>query len=270
LNVVPVYDWLLGRAGREGGLPGVETVAGVPAEMNRLLDAGEIDCSNVSSFAFGAHAREWLLVPHLSVAAHGQVQSVLLFSRHADWRALDGGRIALSDHSATSVELVRLLCERRCGVHPRYQLCAPDLDAMLAEHDAALLIGDVALREFSQRRAVGDLIRPYVFDLAAEWEAWIGLPFVFAVWAARADRVEAIRASGVAALLRESKAHGLADLDRLAAEASRRLGLREVVCARYLRLLDYDLSERDLRGLRAFLEMAVPDFRWSDVRLLEE
>ncbi len=59
---------------------------------------------------------------------------------------------------------------------------------MLAEHDAALLIGDVALVEGQIRREVAGRGKPYVFDLATEWRAWTGLPFVFAVWAARADR----------------------------------------------------------------------------------
>ncbi len=269
LNVAPVYDWIV-RAARAGEAPGIELVEGTPARMNRALDAGIVDISNVSSFAFGAHAREWLLAPHLSVSAHGRVDSVLLFSWSADWRALDGGSIALTDHSATSVELTRLLVERRYGAHPRYATLAPDLDAMLMEHDAALLIGDIALREGCLRRDIAGRGRPYVFDLAAEWQTWTGLPFVFAVWAARADRIEAVRAAGVTRLLRASTSRGLADLPRLAAEASARLGLPEAVCADYLRLLDYDLTDRELEGLRLFLEMAVPDFSWTSVRLLDE
>jgi chorismate dehydratase len=268
LNVAPVYDWLLRRERLDGDLPGVETVAGVPAAMNSALRAGRIDLSNVSSFAFGSHARDWLLVPGLSVAAHGQVESVLLFSWHADWHALDGSSIALTDHSATSVELVRLLCERRFDTHPTYVTQPPDLDAMLAHHDAALLIGDIALTEGYARREIAGRGRPYVFDLAAEWEDWTGLPFVFAVWAARADRAEAIRASGVVELLRESKRRGLASLDAIAADAAQRLTLPGEVCARYLQLLDYELSERDLRGLRLFLELSVPDFDWRDVHVL--
>ena len=195
---------------------------------------------------------------------------MLLFSWRADWRELDGGSIALTDHSATSVELTRLLVERRYGARPRYVTAPPDLDAMLAEHDAALLIGDIALREGWLRREIAGRGRPYVFDLAAEWQAWTGLPFVFSIWAARADRIEAVRAAGVARLLRESTARGLADLPRLAADASARLGLPEAVCADYLRLLDYHLTDRELEGLRFFLEMAVPDFSWASVRLLDE
>jgi chorismate dehydratase len=267
LNVAPVYDALRQDT---SFLPGVELVAGVPSAMNAALLAGEIDLSNVSSVAYGQHADEWLLVPGLSVAAQERVESVLLFSWQADWRALDGGSITLSSDSATSVALVRLLAEERYGARPHYVTAAPHLDAMLAEHDAALLIGDVALVEGQKRREIAGRGKPYVFDLATEWRAWTGLPFVFAVWAARAARALEIAASGIIEALRESKRRGLSDLGRIAAEAAAQLGLPEDVCLRYLRLLDYDLGARDLEGLRRFLELAVPGFHWSDVRFLSE
>jgi chorismate dehydratase len=267
LNVAPVYDGLRRNTAL---LCGVELVAGVPSAMNAALLVGEIDLSNVSSVAYGQHADEWLLVPGLSVAAQEQVESVLLFSWYADWRALDGGSIALSSDSATSVALVKLLAEERFGVRPRYVTAAPDLDAMLAEHDAALLIGDVALVEGQKRREIAGRGKPYLFDLATEWRAWTGSPFVFAVWAARADRAREISASGIIEALRESKRRGLNDLERIASEAAERLDLPEDVCLRYLRLLDYDLGERDLEGLRRFLKLALPGFRWSDVRFLSE
>ena len=235
--------------------------------MNAALAAGTIDVSNVSSVAFGQHALEWLLLPDLSVAAHGRVASVLLFSRHPAWSALDGGSIAVTSDSATSVALVELLCTRRYRISARLVSRPPDLDAMLAEHDAALLIGDIALREGQLRRPIGGGV-PYVFDLAAEWQAWMGLPFVFSVWAARRERAEAIHSGGVLDLLRVSKRWGLANLDAIAADAARHLNLPLATCAAYLRLLDYELGERDLRGLRAFLEMALPGFAWEDVQWL--
>jgi chorismate dehydratase len=265
--VAPVYDALRRDTPL---LLGVELVAGAPSAMNAALLAGEIDLSNVSSVAYGQHADEWLLVPGLSVAAQERVESVLLFSWRDDWRALDGGSIALSSDSATSVALVRLLAEERHGARPRYTMAAPDLEAMLAEYDAALLIGDIALVEGQKRREIAGRGKPYIFDLATEWRVWTGLPFVFAVWAARADHVREIVASGVIEALHESKRRGLSNLERIAAEAARRLDLPEGICQRYLRLLDYDLGERDLEGLRRFLELAIPGFHWSDVRVLSE
>ena len=70
------------------------------------------------------------------------------------------------------------------------------------------------------------------------------------------------------ALLQASRKRGVADLERLAREAAARLDLPLAVCDTYLRLLDYDLGTRDLDGLRRFLEMAVPGFRWSSVRFV--
>jgi chorismate dehydratase len=269
LNVRPVYDWLLTRQASGDPLPGLRTHVGVPAEMNRALAAGAIDCSNVSSFAFGAHAGDWVLLPGLSVAAHGKVESVLLFSWHEDWRTLDAKSIAVSSHSATSVELVRVLCERRYGARPRFDPMPPDLAAMLRHHDAALIIGDLALVEYHRRRSLPGRGQPFAFDLAAEWRDWTGLPFVFAVWAARADRLERVRASGVVELLHASTRHGLERLERIAAEYAPRLDLPAATCLEYLRLLDYRLTEQELLGLRTFLELALPAFSWQQVQLLE-
>ena len=269
LNVRPVYDWILRHEAAADPLPGVCTVTGVPAEMNRALASGEIDCSNVSSFAFGSHADEWVLLPGLSVAAHGRVESVLLVSRHDDWRALDGKSIAVTSHSATSVELVRVLCEQRYGVRPHFQTMAPDLDSMLRAHDAALIIGDPALVAFHRARGDDRHDRTRIFDLAAEWDAWTGLPFVFAVWAARADRLDAVRAARLVEVLHDSTRRGLARIEAIAAEQAPVLGLAPATCLDYLRLLDYQLTAQDLLGLRTFLELSIPSFSWSRVRMLE-
>jgi chorismate dehydratase len=266
LNVAPVYAGILADRGAAGVGDAIETLSGVPAEMNAALADGRVDVSNVSSFAFGVHAREWLLVPHLSVAAHERVDSVLLFSWYEDWRSLEGRSIALSDHSATSVELVKALATNRYHAVPTFITAPSDLDAMLAHHDAALLIGDRALLERHARREIAGRGIPYVFDLAAEWWAWTGLPFTFAVWAVRADRAAAVRQSGVVAALHESKAWGLEHLEEIAAPYAGRLGLPVATCAEYLRLLDYDMSAQDLVGLRTFLELTVPHFAWTAVR----
>jgi chorismate dehydratase len=268
LNVRPVYDWILRRQASEEPIERLRTVAGVPSEMNRALAADEIDCSNVSSIAFGTHVDEWVLLPGLSVAAHGRVESVVLFSWHTDWRALDGKSVAVTSDSATSVELVRVLCERRYGVSPQLHTTAPDLDNMLRDHDAALLIGDRALLEFHTRRRVGGRGQPFAFDLAAEWGAWTGLPFVFAVWAARGDRLQHVCDAGLVDLLHDSTRRGLAHLEAISREYATRLELPPRVCLDYLRLLDYQLTPQDLLGLRTFLEMALPAFSWDRVRLL--
>jgi chorismate dehydratase len=270
LNVAPVYANIMREIQQERAVPAVETRGGVPTRMNAALATGEVDVSNVSSFAYGVHVRDWMLIPRLSVAAHGRVDSVLLFSWQADWRGLDGRSIALTDQSATSIELVKAFCAQHYHITPNYAIAAGDLDAMMARHEAALLIGDRALVERHARRAVAGRGVPHVFDLATEWQAWTGLPFVFAVWAARAERIEAVRRSGVVERLRASKSWGVAHLDEIATPYADRLGLPRDVCVEYLRLLDYDLATHDLLGLRTFLELTVPGFTWSNVRLFPD
>src|SRR5260221_9057714 len=120
LNVRPVYEWILRQADTGGGLPSVATVSGVPAQMNAALQSGLVDISNVSSYAYGANCREWLLMPRLSVAAHGRVDSVLLFTWHREWRALHAGTIGASVPAGTAEFPVLALCSQREDVEPRF------------------------------------------------------------------------------------------------------------------------------------------------------
>jgi chorismate dehydratase len=124
-------------------------------------------------------------------------------------------------------------------------------------HEAVLVIGDAALH-LSARS-----VYPVKVDLGGEWKAWTGLPFVFAVWAARRDS-SASAVTGIHQRLLESRAWGLSHLDELAADAARNTGVAETVCREYLGDLDYALSYRHLAGLTDFFrrlaqEGLVPD-----------
>jgi chorismate dehydratase len=120
-----------------------------------------------------------------------------------------------------------------------------------------LVIGDAALMLASRGR--------YAFqaDLGAEWRAWTGLPFVFAVWAARREAPQdAVRA--VHARLLEAREWGLAHLDLLADQAWATTGIDRATCRSYLGDLDYGFSYRHLAGLTDFFrrlahEGLVPD-----------
>ena len=267
LNVAPVYHWLdMARGGAAGAQ--LQEVRGVPSMLNAALLAGTVDVANISSMAFATHVDELVLLPHLSIAAREEVKSVLLFSWHDDWRALDGKRIALTDHSATSVALVRLLAQQRYGIHPEFVTTPSDLDAMLATNDAALVIGNDAFREYTMRRPIAGRGQPHIFDLATEWYDWTGLPFVFGVWAARAGRADAIRRAGVLTTLLNAKNEGLARIDEIATAESTQWNLPSAVIADYLHTLRYDLREEDQDGLRQFLAMTLPALDWRSIRWL--
>jgi chorismate dehydratase len=169
--------------------------------------------------------------------------------------------VLLSASSRTSVLLLELLCRHRWEIRPQFATAraeAPDLATLSGlPHEAVLVIGDAALHLSTQSGY------PVRRDLGEEWKQWTGLPFVFAVWAARRDAPgRAVRT--VHRRLLESRAWGLAHLDELAAAAALNTGVAEAVCRAYLDDLDYALSYRHLAGLTDFFgrlarEGMVPD-----------
>lgn len=239
-------------------MPGVQMLRGVPTAINRALLDGDVALAPISAYAYAQHTDTLLLVPGLSIAALGKVNSVLLFSWYSDLRELDGMPVALSDHSQSSIHLLRVLCEHFYQVSPRWCSMPQDLDSMLTTCEAALLIGNHALIEGVRRRPVGQRGVPYCFDLGGEWLSKTGLPFTFAVWGVRRDSVEAVRAAHIVPMLHASKADGLHSIDDIAQVYAPRLGLSADVCADYLRGLRYHLDEQDREGLRTFLRLALP------------
>ncbi len=261
LNVQPMYYRMRERLAAAD----VTYVYGVPTTLNRMLLTGEIDLAPISAIETARYADDLVILPDLGIATLGAVKTVLLFSWLPDPHELDGLRIALTDQSATSVALLKVLCRDYYHITPRYVVRPQHLESMLREAAAALLIGDDALIEGTLRRSLGHRGMPYVFDLGDEWLKWTGLPFVFALWSARRDRLTAIQDAGVVAALYESKAEGRAHLEAIAQAYAPRLGLPPGVCLKYLRDLRYDLTMEDKQGLLLFLTRALPDL---DVRRL--
>lgn len=226
-----------------------ELVTGTPSELNGLLAAGELDVSVVSAVEYTRDADQYILLPDLAVSSDGPVRSVMLFSERPVTE-LDGATVLVSASSRTSVHLLELLCHDRWGVRPRLVEARTepgDLEALRhLPHAAVLVIGDGALL------LAHDARYPHRYDLGQEWKDWTGLPFVFAVWAARRS-VPAKAIGGVHQALTRSRAWGLENLDALAADAARQTGLSIAECEEYFTGLDYGLSYAHLEGLTSFL-----------------
>jgi chorismate dehydratase len=250
LNCEPVYAGL-----EDGATPARCTIVeGTPAALNEALMGGRLDISVISSLAYARATDALRLLPNLAIACDGPVVSVRCFSR-VPWRDLTGRRVLLTPASMTSACLLRVLLHRRFGVEPEY-VAAADGEELPADVAAGLLIGDPALREATRGRF------PFDLDLGEEWKAWTGLPFVFAVWAVRAE-VWDDRAEEVGALhraLTASRTYGLARAEAISRAVHARVGMTEEACLAYFRKhLSFDLSPRHLEGLRAFF--ALPEVR---------
>lgn len=235
LNVRPLVHGLDRRTD-------VELRFDVPSECARLLDAGRIDLGMVPSIAYLNRPGD-RVVPGICIGSDGPVASVALYTRKpiADVRS-----VALDTSSRTSAALTRILCARRFQIGPEFREHGPDLPSMLATADAALLIGDPAL--FIDHRALG----VEKIDLGSAWTDMTGLPFVWAVWAGRADAASA----ATVAVLQEAARSGRQRLDDIANAYSTEPD-RQAIGRRYLREnLVFDLSPRAMDGLRTFFREA--------------
>lgn len=245
INCYPVY----GAIDRGVVTVPSELVTGTPSELNDLLAAGELDLSVVSAVEYARNAKAYHLLPDIAISSDGPVRSVMLYAKR-DARELDGGTFLISASSRTSVCLLQLLCQDVWRVRPNLveaRAEAADLDTLLSlPHDAVLVIGDAALH-LSARN-----VYPCQYDLGEAWKAWTGLPFVFAVWAARREAdADLVRETHRGVLA--SRDWGLTHLGTLALAAAKATGFPVADCATYLGGLDYAFSYRHLEGLTSFL-----------------
>ncbi len=249
LNCLPIYWGLV----RSGALLDVELTKDTPDRLNDMLVAGELDIGPISLVEYLRNADDLVLLPDLAVGSDGPVLSVNLVSQ-VPLAALDGRRVALGSTSRTSVLLARMWLDEVHGVRPEYFSCPPDLTAMLLEADAAVLIGDAALRATydAPRRGLA------VYDLGQVWRDWSGLPMVFAVWAARRDYTEANPGivKDVHAAFVRSRDDALAHVDDVAAQAARWEVFDAATLATYFRTLDFSLGARQVAGLVEFSRRA--------------
>jgi chorismate dehydratase len=256
INCYPIYGAV------DRGLVSLpaELVTGTASELTDLLAAGALQVSVVSAVEYARNAAAYHLLPDLAISCDGPVHSVALFSKRPV-EELTGCTVLLSASSRTSVLLLELLCRHRWKIRPEFASAraeAADLESLAGlPHDAVLVIGDAALH-LSTRS-----VYPIQVDLGSEWKEWTGLPFVFAVWAARREVApHAVRV--IHERLLQSRDWGLANLDLLAVSAARDTGVSETVCRAYLGDLDYALSYRHLAGLTDFFGRLARDGRVPD------
>ncbi len=214
----------------------------IPSECARDVEHG---VAQVGLVPVAEIARQRLeIVPGVGISCLGPVRSILLFSR-VPWRQIR--TLAADASSRTSVELARVILREQYGVEPKITREAPELGAMLEHADAALVIGDPALR--LQPEALGfDWL-----DLGAQWYQLTGLPFVFAAWAGKPG----INVSELVEITVGSHLFGQARLSEIVQHEFALRGIEKALAAQYLtQHIRYVIRNEEQRGLNAFLEMA--------------
>jgi chorismate dehydratase len=261
LNTAPLmWDFEHGEAGREFDISYT-----LPSACARALEAGTADIGIIPAAAY-ASVPGLMVLPGVAIASRRPVRSILLVSRVP----VDQIRtVALDTSSMTSVALTKILFEKWLGGGRTFTPMAPDIEKMLAHHDAGLVIGDPALQI--------DRSRYLTLDLAEEWIRHTGKPFVFAFWALRhqvlqengscgdgrprpsAARSAAVSQPDLATIFQQSRDHGLepASLDQITREWAPRLGISEDGVRSYLtENIYYHLDPPCLEGLQLFYRYA--------------
>jgi chorismate dehydratase len=237
LNTVPLI-WGLMHGEQQGKY---ELGFTTPAHCADSVRAREADLGIIPSIEY-QRMDEVEIIPGLSIASKGRVKSVLLFSN----RPLEEIRtVAMDVSSRTSVALVTIVLQKFYGREFHSSTSAPEPEKMLNHADAALVIGDPALT-YQARVA-------YVYDLAAEWKKFTGLPFVFAFWAGH-DRG---RLSAWQRDFEDSCSYGLTHTDAIAAAYAPSCNLTPQEVKSYLtENIDYSLDPENLKGLEHFYELS--------------
>jgi chorismate dehydratase len=228
-----------------------EQVSEMPASLNRKLREGDIDVAAISSFAYGASSDAYYLLPNLSVSALGRVQSILLFLKSPLEKVIHG-KIALTTTSATSVNLLKIIMKKFYGGDPVYEDSEPSLERMLDQADAALLIGDHAIRASWMNRGYR------VLDLGEIWNVWTGHWMTFALWAVRREAADT-RPEAVASIydgLMESKRRVSRDIEPIVSKALRQIGGTAAYWRGYFHNLFHDFGPEQQAGLILYFRYA--------------
>lgn len=238
LNTVPLIWGMLHGPQREL----VDLSFAIPSACAREVEEGQVQIGLVPVAEIVRQGME--IVPGIGITCLGAVRSILLFSK-VPWKQVR--TLAADLSSRTSVELARVILRERYRIEPRILLHEPILDKMLSIADAALIIGDPALRIAPEKLPLECL------DLGAEWLALTGLPMVFAAWAGKPGiSVESLRG-----ITNSSYEFGKARTDQIVDQEYKKRQISKQLADRYLREhIRFELGTNEQRGLQAFFELA--------------
>ena len=239
----------------------------VPSLCAEALRSGSADIAIIPAIEY-QRINDLAILPDMAIASQNLVRSLLIISK----KPIEAVRsIALDRSSRSTQALTKILCDRRWKIAPEFFEMAPDAGTMLQRADAALLIGDPALRLSieialsAKRGASGEQVCPagsagiaggeslHVHDVVEEWHKMTNLPAVLAVWAARS----AVASPEVIEDFQASRDFGLKNVDEISRQAAVELALPAEELRRYLtENIDFALGEENLRGLSAYFAFA--------------
>lgn len=249
LNTLPVFYAL------EEGLLAFDgkLIKGSPAVLNKMFLAGQLDITSISSIEYARNIDQCLILPDLSVSGDGPVKNALLFSK-IPVTELEGKQVCLTDSSATSAALLKVLFDHYYHLEANFMTRQPDLDTMMARGDGALLIGDDALR--ADLRVKQENLPYYVTDLGEIWKQFTGEPMVYTLWVIRRDFAK--ENQEVVGILHNqllgAQRYINVNLISILEKSRRRSGLPLDILAEYYKAIENGFTEQHKKALLTFYD----------------
>lgn len=239
----------------------------VPSQCAEALREGAADVAIIPAIEY-QRIPGLVVLPDIAIASQNRVRSLLIVSK----KPIQQVRSMALDRSSRSTQaLTRILASAYWKIFPEFVEAEPDLGEMLATADAAMIIGDPALRisiAVEKKSAVGPDGRGicqaatlgmttagilHVYDVVGEWHKFTSLPAVMAVWAGRREVVT----PELAADFVTSRDYGMLSIGDISAEAAQELELPQRDLETYLRQnIDFHLGEENRRGLAKYFDEA--------------
>ena len=214
----------------------------VPSVCADLLANGQVDAALVPVIEF-QRIKDLLIVPNVCVGSTGKVRSVVLVSKKEELRAIRN--VVLDESSRTSATLIKVIFHEFVGTDPSWSHSQPDLQMMLEDNDAALIIGDPGMT--FERKGL------YVFDLASLWHQYTGLGFVFAMWMTHSNTAQRIQAIDFA----RARDEGLEHIEEIVNDSQERISLGREQLHEYLtQNITFFMDESMRTGLDHFFHLA--------------
>ena len=223
-----------------------------PALCADQLSKGEVDIGLIPSIEY-QRIPGLRIIPNVSISSLKEVRSILLVKPKGKREV---NSVALDSSSRTSVALTKILLNIKLNLQPEFVTHPPELRSMLNRCDAALLIGDAALRI--------SLDDYETMDLAEEWFQWQQKPFVCAFWACRPGFSIP---NDLNSVFLEAKNWGIERRPEIAAVYAKLLSLPVAFLEKYLeKNINFDMGPSHIQGVEIFYSLAkqldlIPELR---------
>ena len=231
--------------GLEALAPTVRVSYDLPSRLADSLVAGRLEVALLPSVEFFRTPGS-AIVSDACVACRGPVLSVKLHFRVPPQRVR---RVALDEGSRTSAALTRVLLAEQYGITPDWEPLPIGSGPETTNADAVLLIGDRAIATSPTSTGFVE-----IWDLGECWTQWTGLPFVFAMWVARAGA----DVGDAAHVLNTARDNGVRHLDQIADREGPLVGVSPELALSYFRdNLHFKFGKEERAGLRKFYGLCV-------------